>query len=158
MPDHRHRVVAPVPDDLHNVPPLPHRQHRRIRAKPRRVNPDHNGRRRVLVLRPLHGVVHHRAGDELIVADVGKLPVHLDVRLTRVWPVLVNDLLVYLLVRALNCARVHDLGQPELALAVERLVEVPRVAPRVAKRQPEPVGCVLSKETRGHRPDGVVDT
>ena len=67
-------------------------------------------------------------------------------RLRGVRSVFVNDLLIDLLVCTFNRAGVHYLGGPELPLAVERFVEVPRIAARVTERQPEPVGCVLGKE------------
>ena len=48
-----------------------------------------------------------------------------------------DDRLVRLLVGALDRARVHDLGRPKPALAVEALVEVAGVASWVAERHPE---------------------
>ena len=157
MADHRHGVVALVPLDRHDVPALPDGDHRRVSAKPGWVYPDDDGRAQVFVLFPRHRVIHQTAANELVVAGVRERPVHLNVRLVRVRPVLRDDLLVDLFVSTLDRARVYLLAAPKVPLAVEGFVEVPRVAARVAERQPEPVGRVLCEEAACHRPDRVVD-
>ena len=155
---HRHGVVALVALDRHDVASLPDGDDRTVGPKPCRVHADDDGRRRVFVLRSPHGVVDSGRPDELVVGRVGELTVHLDVGLGAVGAVLVNDLLIDLLVRMLDRARVHDLGVPKVALGVKAFVEVAAVAPRVAERQPEAVRRVLREEARRDRPDAVVDT
>jgi hypothetical protein len=100
-----------------------------------------------------HCVVHDVSPDELVIARVGELTVHLNVRLRRVWPIFRDDPLVDLLVGALDRAGVHHFCAPELSFAVKRLVKVPRIATRVAKRQPEAIWRVFCEKTTRHRPN-----
>jgi len=98
------------------------------------------------VLRPLHGVVHEVDADELVVAFAGELAKDLDVGLVAVRAVFVDDALVEVLVGALDLAGVDVTLAPERPLGVERLVEVPRVAPGVAEGEVEAVRRVLREE------------
>ena len=150
VPDHFHRVRAAVPLEGDDVAPLPYGDDGGVGAEPRRVDADGDGRGLVLVLGPLHGVIDDVAGDELVVTFTGEGAVHFDVGLVAVWPVLVDDALVEVLVRPLDLARVDVARAPEVALGVERLVEVPRVAPRVGERQMEAVRRVLREEAVRH--------
>ena len=152
-----HGVVALVPLDRDDVAALPHGDDRAVGPEPRRVHADYDGCRQVLGPLALHRLVYRDGPNELVVRCVGKLTVHLDVRLAAVRAVLVDNLLVDLLVGPLDRPGVHDLVAPEVPLGVEALVEVPAVAARIGERQPEPVGRVLGEEPRRHRPDGVVD-
>ena len=79
-------------------------------------------------------------------------------RLARIRPILLNDALIHRLVRPLHRPGVHHPCLPKRPLAIKRLVEVPRVAARVAKRQPKPIRRVLRKKPSRHRPDRVINT
>ena len=61
-------------------------------------------------------------------------------------------------IRIFNLAGVDVLRLPEFSFRVEALIEIPLVASWVAEGEPEAVRCVLRKEARRHRPDGVWDT
>ena len=68
VPDHFHRVSAAQPLDVDQVASLPHRDDGGVAAEPCRIDADGDGRRLVLVLGPLHGIVHQIDRDELVVA------------------------------------------------------------------------------------------
>ena len=140
---------------MQQVAPLAHHDHGRVRARARRVDPNHNRRVRVLVPGSLGGLVHQLRRDELVVARAWELPVHLDAGLRTVAAVLRNDLLVDRLVRVLDVAGVNVLRMPELPLGMETLEEIALVAPRVAKRHPKAVRRVLCEEALGDVPDWV---
>ena len=93
--------------------------------------------------------------NELVLARRREFPIHLDARLRAVLAVLSNDLLVDLLVGVLDLTRVDVLRRPEVAFAVEALKEVALVAPRIAKRRPEPMRRVFGKEPLRNVPDRV---
>ena len=137
----------------HQVAPAPHRDYRRVRAAACRVHADDHGRAHVLVRRSPERFLDQMRRDELIVARAGELPVHLYPRLRAVFAVLVYDLLIDVLVCPLDRAGVNFLAGPEVAfVALDRLEEVPAVAPGVAEGEPVAVKDVLREEAAGHRP------
>ena len=139
--------------DLHNVPPLAHRNHRGIGPKPCWVYADDDRRRQILVLGPLHRIIDDIGCDKLIIPRIWELTVHLNVRLGRVRPVFVNNLLINSLIRPLDLPCIDYFCLPKLPFGVKTLVKIAGIAPWVAKRHPKAVWCVFREETRRHSPD-----
>ena len=157
VPDDLHRVRALELSHANDVTSLPDGDDGAVAAEPRRVYANDDGRALVLSRWPRHGVLHQRRADELVIGGAGELPVDLDVGLVAVGAVFVNDLLVRLLVGALDRARIDDFGLPELPFGVKRFKKVPRRASGVGKRQPKPMRRILSKKSGADGPNCVVD-
>ena len=131
---------------------------RGIIATSSRINAQYNRSSFILVLRARRRFVHQAWRDELVVSIGGELSIHFDSGLRGVRAVLFDDLLVDRFVGVFDLPGVDALRRPEVPFRVEALIEIALIPSWVAKRKPETVWRVLSKEACGHRPDRVRDT
>ena len=155
MAHHGHGILTLVSFDRNDVTPLANTDHGAVHATTRRVNADNDRRSHVLIFRPFERILDQRGRYKLVLTRGRELTIDLHPRLTRVVPILSNDLVVDGLVGALHRPGVNHLPVPKRPLAVERLKEVPGVTPWVRERQPVPVQYLLCKEPRRHAPDAI---